>query len=70
MGKGQGGGMLHQLRVLDDLSKLIEAPGHKHSSLLQSLVFGYCSFRSLVGTSSSVAELYLEGKGERLYQAC
>lgn len=63
-------GDLPIVHLLDDFSKFIKARGHKHSCLLQSLVLGYCSFGSLVGASSGMAELYLEGKGERLYWAC
>lgn len=62
--KGGGGWVLPRVHLLDDLSKLIEAPGHKHSCLLQSLVLGYCSFRCLIGTSSGMAKLHLEGEGE------
>ena len=53
--------------LLNDFSKLIEASGHKHSCFLQGLVLGYCSFRSLVGTSSSMAKLDLESKEQQLY---
>lgn len=55
-----------RVHLLDDFSKLIKAAGHKHSCLLQSLVLGYCSFRGLVGTGSSMAKLYLEEKGEQV----
>lgn len=63
-------GTLPEVHLLDDFSKFIKAPGHKDSCLLQSLVLGYCSFRSLVGTSSGMAKLYLEGKGEWPDWAC
>ena len=63
-------GILPTVHLLDDFSKFIEARGHIHSCLLQSLILGYCGFRSLVGASSSMAKLDLEGKGERLYWAC
>lgn len=63
-------GILPTVHLLDDFSKFIKARGHKHSRLLQSLVLGYCSFRSLVGTRSGMAKLYLEGQGQRLYWAC
>lgn len=56
--------------LLNDFSKLIEASGYKHSCLLQGLVLGYCSFRSLVGTSSSMAKLDLESREQQLYLAC
>lgn len=63
-GKEGEAAILPKVHLLDDLSKLIKAPGHKHSCFLQSLVLGYCSFRSLVGTSSSMAKLDLESKGK------
>lgn len=56
--------------LLNDFSKFIEASGHKHSCLLQGLVLGYCGFRSLVGTSSSMAKLDLGSREQQRYWAC
>lgn len=70
LGREGEAGILPKVHLLDDFSKLIKASGHEHSCLLQSLVLGYCSFRSLVGTSSGMAKLYLEEKGEQRDWAC
>lgn len=51
-----------KVHLLNDFSKFIEASGHKHACLLQSLVLGYCCFRSLIGTSSGMAKLDLKAK--------
>lgn len=62
---------VHKDDILDDVSQLIEALGHKGSRLFQSFVLSHCSLRRLVSTSSGVAKLDLNTKSriQSIYSA-